>query len=581
MDIRIRGTRDGVETASLVHDQWGAPVILLTAYADEETIARAKLTQPFAYILKPFEERELKTAIEIALYRAGMERKLKDSEERYRSLFFDGLSGNFLTDADFALVEANSTFRRLFGLGEDEALPSLPELFPDQAAWQSFRTGLYLSGKLALAELSLRRRDSRQVLVFANAGIVKGERGEALGIHGELSDLTERRLLEERLGQAQRMDAVGRLAGGIAHDFNNILTAIIGYANLLSDEIELGGRIREDVEGIRKAANKASILTRQLLAFSRRQAVSPQVLDTRALVRNLERMLSRLLSENIALRLSLDEDTPPIFADPTQFEQVLVNLVVNAKDAMPEGGRINVTTSLERLRSPLTVGLDTLPPGTYAVMSVRDSGTGIRPEILAHVFEPFFTTKPKDKGTGLGLSMVYGIAKQAGGGVEVSSTLGSGSTFKVWIPAASTAAVEFDEEKREPLASPERLGTVLFVDDDEELRSLAERILGRLGHRVLAAANAGEAILIAESQGRPIDLLMTDVVMPYMDGYSLARRLLAMLPDLQVVYMSGYPDHADDARAEGHFLAKPFGENDLSAAVDRALALRAALSPRV
>ncbi len=571
MDIRIRGSMDGVETARLLHDRWGAPVILLTAYADEETIARAKLTQPFGYILKPFEERELKTAIEIALYRSAMERKLRESEERYRRLFHEGLSGNFLTDASYIAVDTNPAFRRLFGIGEDEVLPALSDLFPDAAAWQSFRAGLLLSGKLEHLEFAMKRRDSKEVFVLANVGLVLDEKGNVAGIQGELSDLTERRLLEERLGQAQRMEAVGRLAGGIAHDFNNILTAIIGYSNLLSDGSEKWPEFREDVEGIRKAAGKASSLTRQLLAFSRRQPVSPKILDTKVLILENERMLRRLLTENIALSLSLDEETPSIFADPTQMEQILVNLVVNAKDAMPEGGRLHIASRIEKLRAPRTVGLDTLPAGAYAVISIHDSGTGIKPEIISRIFEPFFTTKPKDKGTGLGLSMVYGLAKQAGGGVEASSPPGSGALFRVWIPAAPRPALPLTEEKRESIPVPARLATILFVDDDEELRNLAERLLGRLGHRVLSADNAGEALLIAESQGRPIDLLVADVVMPYMDGYSLARRLGAMLPGLKVLYVSGYPDRSQDEAAIGRFLAKPFSELDLAVAVEKAL----------
>jgi PAS domain S-box-containing protein len=572
MDIHIKGSRDGVETASLLHERWQVPVILLTAYADEETIARAKLTQPFGYILKPFEERELKTAIEIALYRASMEQKLRQSEARYRRLFQEGLSGNFLTDREGRIVEANAAFRHIFGIGADAPLPELPSLFPDRAAWQSFRAGLSASRSLELAEFLLRSPGGKDILVFANVALFLDERGEESGIQGELSDLTERRRLEERLGQAQRMEAVGKLAGGIAHDFNNILTAIIGYANLLEDSARNGEAIKDDIEGITKAAAKATSLTRQLLAFSRQQKVSPRTLETNDIVKDMEKMLRRILGEEIALSLSLDAGTPAVFADPSQVEQVLVNLVVNAKDAMPEGGRIQILTRLERIRVPRNVGMDTLPAGDYAVIIVRDTGTGIKPEILNRIFEPFFTTKPKDKGTGLGLSMVYGIAKQNGGGVEVSSSPGAGATFAVWVPAAPRQAEVVAEEAPERLPAAVRPCTILFVDDDEELRKLAERLLGRLGHRVIPAANAGEAILIAEGQGRPIDLLVSDVVMPLMDGYTLARRLTVMLPGLKVLFVSGYSERAADGESQGRFLAKPFTEAQLADAVGKALA---------
>lgn len=434
MDIRIKGSRDGVETARLVNERWKTPVILLTAYSDEETIARAKITQPFGYILKPFEGRELRTAIEIALYRAVMERKLRESEARYRRLFQEGPSANFLADANWTIIEANSAFLRLFCLGEGESIPSLADFFPDEGAWESFRAALIASHKLQFAELSLHGRDQGEIVVFANFALVYDVSGSLAGMQGELIDVTERRRLEERLAQSQKMEAIGRLAGGIAHDFNNVLTAIIGYSNLLADELPQSPEAIEDVEGIKKAAAKASGLTRQLLAFSRRQPISPQSLDLNALVQDMEKMLRRLVSENIAFTLDMGEPSPRIYADSTQLEQILINLVVNARDAMPHGGVIRLATRTESLVSPRAVGLDTLAPGAYALLSVGDSGCGIAPEIIDHIFEPFFTTKAVDKGTGLGLSTVYGIARQAGGAIEVVSRPGEGSLFTVWLP---------------------------------------------------------------------------------------------------------------------------------------------------
>jgi two-component system, cell cycle sensor histidine kinase and response regulator CckA len=435
MDIRIKGSRDGVETARLVYERWKTPVILLTAYSDEETIARAKITQPFGYILKPFEGRELRTAIEIALYRAVMERKLRESESRYRRLFQEGPSGNFLTDENWSIIEANSAFRRLFGLGDEDAIPSLAELFPDESSWQAFKAELMSSRKLQLAELSLRGRDQVEIVVFANFALVYDVSGSLAGIQGELIDVTERRRLEERLAQSQKMEAIGRLSGGIAHDFNNILTAIIGYSNLLADELPQSAEVVDDIEGIKKAAAKAAGLTRQLLAFSRRQPISPQRIDLNALVQDTEKMLRRLVSEHVSIQMELGESLPSVYADSTQLTQILVNLVVNARDAMPQGGAIRLSTRAESLREPRSVGLDTLPAGSYVLVSVGDSGCGIAPEILDRIFEPFFTTKAIDKGTGLGLSTVYGIAKQTGGSIEVASRLGEGSSFTVWLPA--------------------------------------------------------------------------------------------------------------------------------------------------
>ncbi len=576
MDIKIRGAIDGVETAQRVHEQWRTPVILLTAYADEETIARAKISEPFGYILKPFEERELKTAIEIALYRAGMERKLRESEERYRRLFHDGISGNFLADVGGRVLEANASFRRILGLGPEDALPFLPELFPDTAGWESFKTGLAARRRVELAELSLKRPDGKQLLVLANAALVSDSDGNVSGFQGELSDVTERRWLEERLAQAQKMEAIGRLAGGMAHDFNNILTAILGYANLLSDAAPECPGIIEDIVGIRKAAAKATGLTRQLLAFSRRQPATPRAVDMDALVADTEPMLRRLLPEHVTLSYARVGGLPPVYVDPTQIEQMLVNLVVNARDAMPQGGRIAISTELCSFVAPLALGPDSIAPGTYLRLGVADSGSGMDEALLERIFEPFFTTKPPQQGTGLGLSTVYGIAKQAGGGVGVESSPGRGSTFSVYLPAMTEGADSFQVSQapsphEKESASTARRGTVLFVDDDEELRTLAERLLTRRGHRVCVAANAGEAILLAESLGPSLDVLVTDLVMPFMDGPNLVRRLRRMLPALAVVYMSGYPERIAEGVEGGRFLAKPFTEAELARAVDQSL----------
>ena len=580
MDIKIRGRLDGVETARLVYERYRTPVVLLTAYADDETVARAKITQPFGYLLKPFEERELRTAIEIALYRASMESRLRESEERFRRLFMEGISGNFLADASGLVTDANPAFRRLIGIDPDAPIPGLDRLFPDPAAWESFREGLATSRRLELAELSLVRSDGSELLVLANAATVVDADGTMIGIQGELTDTTERRRLEERLLQAQKMEAVGRLAGGIAHDFNNVLTAILGYANLLVEEIPDLKEAKDDVEGIRSAAARASNLTRQLLAFSRRQPVSPRRIDLNSLIQDTERMLRRLLSEGTALSLSLASRRSVVIADPVQLEQVLLNLTVNARDAMPRGGILSILTRDASILSPRAVGLDTLPPGDYVVLEVADSGEGIAPAIRDRIFEPFFTTKPKEQGTGLGLSTVYGIAKQAGGAVGCESEIGSGSVFSVWLPSVGVA----DEGEVAELEGVEESivpgATILFVDDDEALRTLAARFLSRMGHRVLAAANAGEALLIAESHGRPIDLLVADVVMPIMDGYTLARRLAAILPGMAVLFVSGHPERAADGDAAERFLAKPFTEAQLVQAVSEALERRAATAAR-
>ncbi len=571
MDIKLRGELDGVETARLVHERYKTPVVLLTAFADDETIARAKITQPFGYIIKPFEERELKISIEIALYRAMMERRLMESEARYRNLFYEGISGNFLVDREGSVVEANPAFRALVGLGPDSSLPRLESLVADESAMAAFRETLASGKRLELFELPLRSIDGKDLIVLANAAAVYDSEGGLDGMRGELIDATERRRLEERLAQAQRMEAAGKLAGGIAHDFNNILTAILGYSNLLADELPAEGSAREDVEGIRAAAGRASNLTRQLLAFSRRQPFSPKVLDFNAAVQDAQRLLRRILPEDIRLSLTLSGRAATAIADPAQIEQILLNLAFNARDAMPAGGELRIATSVETIEKPRAIGLDNLSPGSYILLGVADSGVGIAPEILDRIFEPFFTTKPRDRGTGLGLSTVYGIARQLGGAVGVVSEPGKGASFSVWLPLAPG---QDESEEAPPSESPwpkSDAATILFVDDDESVRTLASRLLAKSGHRVLLAANAGEAILLAESYGSAIDLLVTDTVMPFMDGRGLAKRLRAILPSIRLLFISGHPGRGNDPEVEGRFLAKPFSEAELAKAVSRAL----------
>jgi two-component system, cell cycle sensor histidine kinase and response regulator CckA len=570
MDIKIRGSLDGVETSRLVHERYRTPVVLLTAYADDETIARAKITQPFGYIIKPFEERELKTAIEIALYRAAMERKIMESEERYRDLFYHGISANFLADGSGRIVEANAAFRSLVGLRAEQDLPLLEALLPERSARESFLELASSDKGLELAELPFRSLDGKDLVVLANAAAVRDSEGRLTGIRGELIDTTERRKLEERLFLAQKMEAAGKLAGGIAHDFNNILTAILGYSNLLADELPDSSAARADVEGIRKAADRAANLTRQLLAFSRRQPVSPRALDLNAAVKDAERLLRRILPEDVSLYIALCAEPASIVADPAQIEQILLNLSFNAKDAMPDGGELRIATSIETVSMPRNVGLETLSSGSYARLEVIDSGTGIEPAILDKIFEPFFTTKPRDQGTGLGLSTVYGIARQLGGAVGVSSQPGRGATFRVWIPYAASPERASTKSARKSIWPAGQAATILFVDDDDEVRALASRLLAKGGHRVMTAANAGEALLIVESAGSSIELLISDTVMPFMDGRSLAKRVADALPGIGILFISGHPELGAD-EDESRFLAKPFTEEQLARSVGLAL----------
>ncbi len=386
----------------------------------------------------------------------------------------------------------------------------------------------------------------------------------------------ELRASQEQLRQSQKMEAVGSLAGGIAHDFNNLLTAILGYCDLALEGIPAASTASGDVEEIRRAAHRAAELTHQLLAFSRRQVLKPRVFPLNEAVEQTEKILRRLISENIVLDLSLAADAPSVRADPTQLEQVILNLAVNARDAMPRGGRLTLATGWVTLAVPLATAGRTLAPGRYATLAVSDTGTGVPADIRERLFEPFFTTKARGQGTGLGLATVYGIVQQSGGGIAVVSEEGVGSTFRLYFPIAASSGSRPDGEARPRRTSEKGEGTILLAEDDDAVRAVAREALERAGYRVLAAADGNQAITLAETHIGQIDLLVTDVIMPGMNGRELAERLGAAHPGLAVLFASGYTDNvlADQgALIPGMaLLDKPFTPAALTAKVAMMLA---------
>ncbi|MBI5509510.1 MAG: GAF domain-containing protein [Deltaproteobacteria bacterium] len=390
-------------------------------------------------------------------------------------------------------------------------------------------------------------------------------------LHAE--DVTEQRQTEEQLKLAQRLEAVGRLAGGVAHDFNNLLSVIISYAGFAASELRESDPIRADIVEIESAGKRAASLTRQLLAFSRKQLLEPEVLSLNKVVGGIESMLRRLLGEDIDIEVHLAEDLGSIMADPGQIEQVIMNLAVNARDAMPRGGKLTVETANVVLDEEYANQHIAVKPGRYVMLSVTDTGTGMDPAVKEHLFEPFFTTKEKGKGTGLGLSTVYGIVKQSGGNVWVYSEVGQGTTFKVYLPRVDAPAVETTRRSMPAIARGSE--TVLVVEDEDAVRRLAERILRSAGYKVLAAASGGDALLLWEKHRGEIDLLLTDVVMPQMSGRELAERLGKPCPTLKVLYMSGYTDnaivHHGVLDPGTRFIGKPFSTTELTRKVREAL----------
>jgi nitrogen-specific signal transduction histidine kinase len=389
-------------------------------------------------------------------------------------------------------------------------------------------------------------------------------------------DITERKQLEEQLRQSQKMEAIGRLAGGVAHDFNNLLTVIIGYTEfLLSSYLNSADPRQGEVEQIRRAGERAALLTRQLLAFSRQQPLQPQLLNLSQIVANMEEMLRRLIGEDITLITDLASEAGYVRADPGQIEQIIMNLVVNARDAMPQGGRLIIgTTHLEL--DKLEAGIYGVKPGPQVVLLVSDTGLGMNPEIKSRIFEPFFTTKGTGKGTGLGLAMVYGIIEQSGGHIRVESAPEQGATFKIYLPKVEPPTKPPRPSTLVSSSSMESNKTILLVEDEAAVRLITRKFLQTRGYKVLEAGHAREALdLCQQHQGR-IDLLITDVVMPEINGPELAGQLARLYPSLKVLYISGYSDDILDqyeiAASNLNLLEKPFSSEGLILKVGNLLA---------
>ena len=482
----------------------------------------------------------------------------------YTDNILDSLVNGIVTlDLEGRVVTLNGSAESLLGCTSaargrpvTEVLAHAPELVAILKAALQWRTG-----RTGTVTLPSRTGTGGTVPVEITTATLKGGEGQDLGVIVIARDLTTVRALEAQLRQAQKMEAVGRLAGGVAHDFNNLLTVITGRSQLLLLKLAPDSPLRRDVELVEETAHRASALTRQLLAFSRKQMVQPRVVDMNEVVHGMESMLGRLIGEDIALTTRLDPGAGCVRADPAQLEQMIVNLVVNARDAMPLGGRLTLETSYTRIDESFARQHVGLRPGPHVRLVVRDTGVGMDGLIKAHLFEPFFTTKGPGKGTGLGLATVYGIVTQAGGAIRVESEPGQGAVFTIELPRVDAPA-DLPGDLAVPGAAPYGSETVLLVEDEPAVRGLARDILHQQGYTVLEAADGDEALRVGREHGGPIHLLVTDVVMPQMGGRELADRLRAGRSETKVLYVSGYTDdailHQGVSETGTAFLAKPF-----------------------
>jgi PAS domain S-box-containing protein len=745
MDIVLQGGMDGIEASHMIRFRFNIPVVYLTAYADDDILERAKVTEPVGYIVKPFEERALEATISTALYqyKTGRRRqelkfrqlldtapdaiiivnreglittinkqaeqlfgygrkkllgqpiemllpeRFRDAHVRHRAAylaeprtrpmgacldlvarrkggsefpvdvslsFLETAEGAFITSIIRDITERKSAEKRQatqlavsYVLAESatlaDAAPKLLKAVCDIAGWDlgalwlidhgagllrcaavwsppslnaaefaarsremTFAPGAGLPGRVwaggkahwipdilvdpnfprapyaaqaglhAACGFPIRRGgDIQGVVEFFSRDVLEPD-GHTIQMMAEIglkvSAFLERKQMEEalheneeELRQSQKMEAVGRLAGGIAHDFNNLLTVINGYSELILHRLGPADPIRAELEAIKQAGARAAALTGQLLAFSRRQALQSRVLDLNAVVANMDSMLRRTIGEDIELRTVLQPELGRVKADPGQIEQVILNLAVNARDAMPHGGRLTIETADVELDETQTRRLLTVIPGPHVLLAVSDTGCGMDKETQARIFEPFFTTKEKGKGTGLGLSTVYGIVKQSGGSIWVYSEPGRGTTFKIYLPRVEEPA-EAVEPDTAGAPSPGGTETILLVEDEAGVRSLARTALQAYGYTVLEASNGSEALQICERHEGPIHLLVTDVVMPGMSGKELADRLASGRPEIKALYVSGYTDgsiiHHGMLDPSVAFLQKPFSPDALA-----------------
>jgi PAS domain S-box-containing protein len=552
------------------------PFIIISGTIGEDTAVAALKAGAHDFLVKerlarlvPAIEREMQDVVNRSERRRA-EEALRISEAQYRSLVEHAVFGIYQATVDGHFLTVNPTLVKMLGYDSTTELldVGLGHVYVDPGVRVDLGRRSREIGQVAGEVVMWRRKNGDEIRVRLN-GRLTDERLTGQPVFEVIvEDVTEQHRLQEQLRQAQKMEAIGQLAGGVAHDFNNMLTAILGYTELLTDQIGPDKPIGEDLHQIKSAAERAAGLTRQLLAFSRKQVLALTPVNLSQVVDTLLPMLRRLIDAPIGITTELADDLRPVLADATQLEHLLINLCVNARDAMPQGGTITLATRNVDLDQRDVTAQPGAKPGSFATLRVTDTGVGMAPEVQAKIFEPFFTTKELGRGTGLGLAAVYGTVKQLDGYIQVESEIGRGSTFTIYLPRTDQAV-----DRRTPgvAISPVGHETVLLVEDEMSVRRFVKVTLERFGYRVLVAESAEAALALVESDDGPIDLLLTDVVLPAMDGRELARRIARARPHTRLLFMSGYSDRL--STIEGflepgvQLLEKPFNGQALLAKI--------------
>ncbi|MBN2102880.1 response regulator [bacterium] len=552
MDIMLGDEMGGLDAAEYIHEHYDIPVVFLTAYSDKQTLTRAKRAEPYGYILKPLDEREVSSSIEISLYKHEMEKKLKANEEWLSTTLNCIGDAVITTDRKGSIVSMNPGAEKLTGWSQKEGIgKNINMVFhitnDNETEWVNDPVGTVLNtGKpVSLTNNTLLiAKNGKKIPIDDNAAPIRDDRGKLNGVVLVFRNITEKKQMEEQLRQACKMDAIGALAGGVAHDFNNILTAIRGTTELILPDLAQQSNLYQFIQQIQDSADQAADLTRKLLVFSCNKPMSFEVLDLNVLIKNMTNMIRRLIGEHIKIKESLLQDLCSVKADKGTLEQILLNMSMNARDAMPEGGTLTIETKHVTISEKQSSLSTEARPGHFVCLSITDTGVGMHKKTLERIFEPFFTTKKHDKGTGLGLAVIFGIVKEHNGWIEVKSKPATGTTFNIYFEAVPKHP-DIETNKELPIQSLKGNGErILFVEDDKKVRTFMEKALIKNNFITFAAANVKEAMEVFDKENGSFDLVFSDVELSGESGVELVETLLAKKPDIHILLTSGYPEYS-------------------------------------